>query len=102
QKGLQIGELVGVAQRRDVRVRESDAVASGELEHEFGLERTFDVKMQFCLGQAAHEVFEADLSLRGGGGCGHGLHGRYCSRWAAAPTSPGYALRMTCMGMAAR
>ena len=52
EERLQVGEHVGArCTASDVGVRQRDAVAPGELEHQLGLERALDVEVQLGLGQ---------------------------------------------------
>ena len=52
EERLEIVEHVRRAHRLDVRVRQRDAVARRELEHQLRLERALDVQVQLGLGQA--------------------------------------------------
>jgi len=54
---LQVAELVGGANFVGRLERDIDTVSTGQLEHEFGLEATLDVKVQLDLGQCANEAF---------------------------------------------
>lgn len=55
EEGLQVGKIVGRAQRLDVRVLERHAVLLGQREGQLGFERAFDMQMQFGLGDGADE-----------------------------------------------
>ena len=53
---LQPGEIVGLAERRDGQVGQSETIAGGEPEHELRLEAALDMDMQLALGQPSDEA----------------------------------------------
>ncbi len=55
---LQVREVIGRAHGLDAVVGDGDAVALRQFEHQFGLERAFDVQVQFGLRQAGDEGVE--------------------------------------------
>jgi hypothetical protein len=57
QEGLEIVEVVGPAHLFHGGVPEGDPVAFGEREHQLGLQRTFDVDVQFRLRHAPDKSF---------------------------------------------
>ena len=61
QKVLQLGELIGAAQRIDRFIGQADVVARGEREHQFRFEAALDVNMQLAFRQLA------DQKVAGGG-----------------------------------
>jgi len=52
---LKVREGIGGAHLLDAGEGDGDPVALGELEHQFGFERSFDMKVQLGLGQARDE-----------------------------------------------
>jgi hypothetical protein len=68
EERLQVGELVGAAQRLDRPPAEIDAVAGRLGQHHLGLERALDVQVQLDLGQRGDQALE-----RGGQGGDHDL-----------------------------
>jgi hypothetical protein len=59
QEGLQVGEGVSLAQVLDAAVRQGHAIALRQLEDQFGLQRAFDVDMQFGLGHGRQQRGQA-------------------------------------------
>ena len=55
EKTLQIGEFVGGADVRDVFQAQLQLVSPGEREHQLGLERALDMKVELRLGQRGAE-----------------------------------------------
>ena len=68
EKGLQITELVSRSNGLDRLVGKCDAVALGQGEHHFRLQRAFDMQVQLGLGQTADKVIQ-----------GHWIHG-HCEK----------------------
>ena len=58
QKGLQIGEGIGTAQRLDIGIGQRHAVALRQRKNQFGLQRTLDVHVQLGLGHGAQQFRE--------------------------------------------
>ena len=58
EKRLQVVERVGVSHFFHSGERKRDVVAFGNLEHELGLERAFDVDVKLCFRKAADEGFD--------------------------------------------
>ena len=56
EEGLQVFEFVGGAHLFHRVEGEIDSVASGDLEHQIGLEAAFDMHMQFGFRQGANEI----------------------------------------------
>lgn len=52
KKVLQITEIIGLSDLLDAAERDGDAIALRQIEQHFGLERTFDMQVEFGLGQA--------------------------------------------------
>ena len=59
EKALQVAEGVGGAQRIDAGVAQRHAVALRELEDQLGLQRAFNVDVQFSLGHGAQQSQQA-------------------------------------------
>ena len=59
QKALQVSEGIGAAQVVHAGIGQREAIALRHLEDQLGLERAFDVDMQFGLGHAAKQVGQA-------------------------------------------
>ena len=59
QKALQVGEGIGLAHRRHIRMGQSHLVAPGQLKHQLGLQAAFNVQMQLGLGHGAQQLWQA-------------------------------------------
>ncbi|MNT62702.1 hypothetical protein D3C72_2004500 [compost metagenome] len=62
---LQVVEGVGAAQCLDVAPGQFDPVALGQGEQQLGFQRTFQVQVQFGLGQRGDPVVHDEVSLSG-------------------------------------
>jgi hypothetical protein len=64
EERLEIVEDISASDALNVRVRQGDPIANGELEHQLGFQRAFDVDMELGLGQAKYERVNDSSLLR--------------------------------------